>query len=383
MIARILETKIRETLRNFPITALLGSRQVGKTTLAKTLGDDFERPVVYLDLELPSDLNKLQSPELYLRKLSDSLVIIDEVQRLPELFPLLRSLVDQHRCAGRFLLLGSASPDLIRHSSESLAGRICYHELAPFALAETGTKSIDTLWLRGGYPQSFLAATHGQSMIWRQEFIATYLERDLPQLGIRIPAAQLRRFWTMLAHSNGQLWNASQLASSMGLSPTTIRHYLDILQDTFLVRQLQPWFVNTGKRLVKSPKIYLRDAGLLHALMQLNSIDRLMAHPGVGNSWEGFVVEQLLNIMPDNYQPFFYRTSAGAEIDLVFVDGNTVIAVEIKLSATPKLSKGFWNGFADLNCRQGFVVYPGDERYPIAENVDILPVAALEQVFAD
>ena len=382
MIPRSLEKKLLDTLSHFPVTALVGSRQVGKTTLAKVVADRCERDVVYLDLELPSDLNKLHSPELYLRNLFDSLVIIDEVQRLPELFPLLRSLVDQHRRAGRFLLLGSASPELIRHSSESLAGRICYHELSPFSLLETGADTVDTLWLRGGYPESYLAGSDEQSMVWRREFIATYLERDLPQLGIRIPAAQLRRFWIMLAHSNGQLWNASQLASSMGLSPTTIRRYLDILEDTFIVRQLQPWFVNTGKRLVKSPKIYLRDTGLLHSLLQLDCVDNLLAHPGVGNSWEGFVVEQLLNMMPNNYQAYFYRTSAGAEVDLVFVDGSNVIAVEVKLSATPKLSRGFWNGFADLKCRKGFVVYPGDERYPVAENVDALPVSELAQVFS-
>jgi hypothetical protein len=278
------------------------------------------------------------------------------------------------------MILGSASPDVMKHASESLAGRVMYHELAPFCMLETGAATTQGLWLRGGYPNSFLAGSDVESYAWRQAFVATYLERDIPQLGIRIPSAQLRRFWTMLAHLNGQLWNASQLGASMGLSPTTMRHYLDVLEDTFVVRQLTPWFANTGKRLTKSPKIYLRDTGLLHALLQLVTADQLYSHPGLGSSWEGFVIEQILATLPVGYQPFFYRTGAGAEIDLVLHGGGRTIAVEVKYSAAPKVTKGFWLAYNDLNCCKGFVVYPGQDRYPIAETVEVLPVSELFRI---
>lgn len=381
MIARNIYSAVLASLRTFPVTALLGPRQVGKTTLARQLVQEYGAPVIYLDLELPSDLNKLQSPELYLRENSGSLIIIDEIQRMPELFPLLRALVDQERRPGRFMILGSASPDIMRHASESLAGRVIYHELTPFSLAETGCAMSRTLWLRGGYPDSFLAGTDAQSMQWRQAFVATYLERDIPQLGIRIPAAQLGRFWTMLVHLNGQLWNASQISASMGLSPVTVRHYLDVLEDTFIVRQLRPWFANAGKRLIKAPKIYVRDTGLLHCLLQLGTVDLLQGHPGVGSSWEGFVIEQILATLPDNYRPFFYRTNAGAEIDLILSDGKNPIAVEIKYSATPRVTRGFWLAYEDLHCRKGYVVYPGCDRYPIGRGVEALPLAEINAVF--
>lgn len=382
MIPRIKEDQIFKSLRAFPVTAILGPRQVGKTTLARKLAKQSDASTIYLDLELPSDLNKLQSPELYLREHGDCLIIIDEIQRMPELFPLLRALVDQDRRPGRFLILGSASPDIIRQASESLAGRVIYHELSPLCLAETGPDALRTLWLRGGYPDSFLAGSDLESWQWRQAFIATYLERDIPQLGVRIPAAHLGRFWNMLAHVNGQLWNASQIAASMGFSPTTIRHYLDVLEDTFIVRQLKPWFANTGKRLTKAPKVYLRDTGLLHSLLQLGSYELLMGHPGVGSSWEGFVIEQILATLPAGYQAFFYRTTAGAEIDLILKGSGNPIAVEIKYSATPKLSKGFWLAFRDLNCCKGYVVYPGSDRYPIAESVEALPVTRLADIIS-
>lgn len=380
MIARNKHASLLKSLRTFPVTALLGPRQVGKTTLAKQLAQEYGAAVIYLDLELPSDLNKLQSPELYLREKSEALIIIDEIQRMPELFALLRALVDQDRRPGRFMILGSASPDVMRHASESLAGRVIYHELTPFSLAETGYTMSQTLWLRGGYPDSFLAGTDAQSMQWRQAFIATYLERDIPQLGIRIPAAQLGRFWTMLAHLNGQLWNASQISASMGLSPVTVRHYLDILEDTFIVRQLHPWYANVGKRLIKAPKIYVRDTGLLHSLLQLGTADLLQGHPGVGSSWEGFVVEQILASLPDDYRPYFYRTNAGAEIDLILSDGKNPIAVEIKYSATPRVTKGFWLAYDDLKCRKGYIVYPGRDRYPIGKDVEALPIAEMASI---
>jgi predicted AAA+ superfamily ATPase len=268
----------------------------------------------------------------------------------------------------------------MKHASESLAGRVVYHELAPLCLAETGAAAMQELWLRGGYPNSFLAGSDSESYEWRQAFIATYLERDIPLLGIRIPSAQLRRFWIMLAHLNGQLWNASQLGASMGLSPPTMRHYLDVLEDTFIVRQLMPWFANTGKRLTKSPKMYVRDTGLLHALLQLVTTNQLFSHPGLGSSWEGFVIEQILATLPTGYQPYFYRTGAGAEIDLVLHGGGRTIAVEVKCSAAPKVSKGFWLAYSDLGCAKGFVVYPGQDRYPISETVEVLPVSELSRI---
>ena len=377
MIGRLQKNNIIKSLLSFPVVALMGPRQVGKTTLAKELAQEYGRSVIYLDLELSSDLNRLQSPELYLREHADSLIIIDEIQRMPELFPLLRALVDQRRTPGRFMILGSASPDIMKHASESLAGRVVYHELSPLCLAETGAAAMQELWLRGGYPNSFLAGSDSESYEWRQTFIATYLERDIPLLGIRIPSAQLRRFWIMLAHLNGQLWNASQLGASMGLSPPTMRHYLDVLEDTFIVRQLMPWFANTGKRLTKSPKMYVRDTGLLHALLQLVTTNQLFSHPGLGSSWEGFVIEQILATLPTGYQPYFYRTGAGAEIDLVLHGGGRTIAVEVKCSAAPKVSKGFWLAYSDLGCAKGFVVYPGQDRYPISETVEVLPVSEL------
>lgn len=376
MIKRKIQETIERALKKYPVVGMLGSRQVGKTTLANMIKDEIRKRVIYLDLELPSDLNKLQEPELYLGQFSsDTLVIIDEIQRMPSLFPLIRALVDKKRIQGQFLILGSASPELIRHSSESLAGRIIYHELTPFVLHEIGYKHILKLWLRGGYPVSYLSENDDDSFSWRESFIKTYLERDIPQLGIHIPAVQLRRFWTMLAHSHGQLWNASQIANSMGISAPTVRNYLDILGDTFIVRQLQSYYLNIKKRLRKSPKVYIRDSGLLHTLLRVGSIENLQGHPSVGSSWEGFVIEQILGIIPKGWQAFFYRTGAGAEIDLLLINGkNEPIAIEIKYSASPTTSRGFWNAFNDLSCKKGFIVYPGEESYPLGKNVYTLPI---------
>jgi uncharacterized protein len=336
---------------------------------------------VYLDLELPSDWNKLSDPELYLRQFENTLVIIDEVQRMPALFPLLRALVDQNRVAGRFLILGSASPDLIRNASESLAGRIVYHELAPFSLGETDTGHFSRLWLRGGYPCSYLAVSDEESFVWRDAYIKTYLEMDIPQLGIHIPSVQLRRFWTMLAHSHGQIWNGSKIAGSLGVSAPTVRHYLDILTDTFVVTQVQPYHANVKKRLIKSPKIYIRDSGLVHALLHIETIDDLQAHPSLGSSWEGFVAEQITGLMAGKSEVYFYRTNAGAEIDLLFFDKtNSPVAVEVKYSLSPRVTKGFWNALDDLGCKAGFVVYPGEEAYPLGRNVSTLPIKELGKV---
>jgi predicted AAA+ superfamily ATPase len=382
MIKRLLQEKVEESLMRYPIVGILGSRQVGKTTLAKMIKNMIKRKVIYLDLELPSDLNKLQDPELYLSRFEDILVIIDEIQRMHSLFPLLRALVDRKRIAGRFLILGSASPELIRHSSESLAGRIIYHELSPFLLTEINSESIQKLWLRGGYPESYLPKGNDNSFTWREAFIKTYLEMDIPQLGIRIPSQQLRRFWTMLAHSHGQLWNASKIAGSFGISAPTVRSYLDILEETFIVRQLQPHHSNIKKRLIKSPKVYVRDPGLLHTLLHIRTYEDLHSHPSLGSSWEGFIVEQVIGILPERWQAYFYRTGAGAEIDLVLFDSkHRPLAIEIKYSMSPKVERGFWNAYEDLSCKKGYIVYPGAESYPVSKNVFTLPVKDLSKLF--
>jgi len=383
MINRLLHKSLLSALNNFPIVGLIGSRQVGKTTLAKVLQLQYQ--TVYLDLELPSDLNKLQNAEFFLRQYENSLVIIDEIQRMPELPPLLRALSDETRRPGRFLILGSASPAMIKRASESLAGRILYLELSPFTISEVSSDNYPDhkLWLRGGYPESFLAIDDKSSLAWRQAYIKTYLEQDIPQLGIKIPAQQLRRFWTMLAHQHGSLWNASQIAKSMGLSAPTITKYLDILTDSFIVRQLLPYRTNLKKRLVKSPKVYIRDNGLLHALLNLDSYELLSSHPVFGSSWEGFVIEQLIVQLPENTEFFFYRSNAGAEIDFVYKDSqNQMVAVEIKLSLSPKPERGFWNAFDDLNCSRGFVIYPGKDSYPLSDKVITLPFANLEKIQA-
>ena len=381
MIRRNLQGSVVDSLKTYPVVGLTGSRQVGKTTLAKTVRDVARSDAVYLDLELPSDWNKLQDAELYLRQFEDTLVIIDEIQKMPALFPLIRALVDRKRVPGRFLILGSASPALIRQSAESLAGRIIYHELAPLNLFETGWNAYQELLLRGGYPESYLAKNDGESFTWRESYIRTYLEMDIPQLGIRVPAAQLRRFWSMLAHSHGQLWNGNKIAASLGVSGPTVRHYLDILEDTFVVRQLPPYHANVKKRLIKAPKVYIRDTGLLHTLLGIRTFDTLQGHPSLGNAWEGFVIEQIVGLLPETREVFFYRTNAGAEIDLLFFDRqNRPVAVEIKYSLSPKVSRGFWNAMEDLSCGNGFVVYPGSEMYPITENVVALPIGNLQTI---
>jgi len=382
MVKRLIQGRIEMSLSRYPVVGILGPRQVGKTTLAKMIMERVKKKVSYLDLELPSDLNKLRDPELYLSRLADMLIIIDEIQRMPSLFPLLRALVDRKKAAGRFLILGSASPELIRHSAESLAGRIIYHELSPFMLKEIVGGKIQKLWLRGGYPQSYLSKNNSDSFTWREAFVKTYLEMDIPQLGIRIPAQQLRRFWTMIAHSHGQLWNASKIAGSLGISAPTVKHYLDILEETFIVRQIQPYHSNLKKRLVKSPRVYIRDSGMLHTLLNIRTLEELYAHPSLGSSWEGFIVEQIIRLLPDRWQVFFYRTGAGAEIDLVLFDSrHKSVAVEIKYSVSPKVERGFWNAYEDLSCRKGYVIYPGTESYPVGKNVFTLPVKDLKKVF--
>ncbi len=384
MIQRRIEKDILNSLQNFPVVGLIGARQVGKTTLAQHLLQGFGNTALYLDLESIADAAKLETPELYLELHTDKLVIIDEIQRMPALFPVLRSLVDRNRRSGRFLILGSASPALIRQSSESLAGRIVYHELSPFCLGELEgvAEPVRRLWVRGGFPDSILAASDDRSASWRGAFIRTHLERDIPALGLRVPATALQRFWMMLSHAHGQLWNAQKISGSLGVSGPTARHYLDILQDTFMVRQLLPYHTNIKKRLVKTPKVYVRDSGLLHSLLGLESIDDLLGHPSAGASWEGFVIEQIIAMLPPNWRYWFYRTGAGAEIDLLIEPSGRrpLIAVEIKLSQSPSPSKGFWSSLKDLPQVRGFIVAPVDEIYPLSKDVYALPIEGLKRL---
>lgn len=386
MIKRRIQNDVAYGLKHFPAVGLVGPRQAGKTTLAKLIADSFGGPVIYLDLENPQDLQKLDDAQLYLQQFQDHLIILDEAQRKPELFPLLRSMIDQERRPGRFMILGSASPSLKRQASESLAGRIAYHELSPFTLDEiaNGQDVVNKLWLRGGYPQSYLAASDELAVTWMQNFMQTHLEKDLPVLGVRVPAATLLRFWTMAAHCNGQLWNASRLAESLGVDSKAARRYLDILEDSFMIRQLQPFFGNVKKRLVKSPKVYIRDTGLLHTLLKIYSYDDLVGNPILGASWEGFCLEQILALKPCAYDAFFYRTqsAAAAEIDLVLTKGlNVEIAVEIKYSLTPKLTKSSINAIDAVTPKKTWIVYPGNESYPVRENVWTLPITELSRIF--
>lgn len=375
MIARDLHDKLVDTLQHFPAVALLGPRQVGKTTLALEIGHS--RNSLYLDLESEQDRAKMAQPEFYLSDHQDKLVIIDEVHRAPGLFPVLRGLIDRSRRAGRkngqYLLLGSASLDLLKQSGETLAGRIAYLELTPFTVLETPAIPSDELWVRGGFPDSLLADSSSESLRWRQNFIRTYLERDIPQFGPRIAAETLRRFWIMLAHNQSGLLNSSQFARNLGIDVKTVNSYIDLLVDLLLVRRLTPWHSNIGKRLVKAPKVYVRDSGLLHALLTIPDKEALLSHPVVGQSWEGFVIENILGSVSDDVQAYFYRTAGGGEVDLLlFWPNGNLWAVEIKRSVTPKLERGFHSACKDLNPSRKYVVYPGSERYRMALDVEAI-----------
>ena len=381
MIPRRLYQALQESLGLFPAVALVGPRQVGKTTLAQAVAAG--RDSVYLDLENSSQRARLADTVRYLESHEDKLVILDEVHRLPELFQTLRGVIDRGRergrGVGRFLLLGSASMDLLRQSGESLAGRIAYMELTPFSVLETDAGDLEELWLRGGFPDSFLAPDSRASIMWRDSFIRTYLERDIPALGPRIPAETLRRFWTMLAHSQGGLFNGARLAGSLAVDGKTVARYLDLMTDLLLVRRLPPLYANVKKRLVKSPKVYVRDSGVLHALLGIGDMEALLGHPVVGASWEGFVIESLLSVVPSLALSSFYRTSAGAEIDLVLEMSGLQErwAIEIKRGTVPKPSKGFYTAFDDIKATRGFVVYPGEERYPWSKTVEAIGLAEL------
>jgi predicted AAA+ superfamily ATPase len=360
---------LKGALRRSPSVSLLGPRQSGKTTLARTLlSPESEN---YFDLEHPTGLRRLEDPETSLSELR-GLVVIDEVQRRPELFPILRVLIDRPRSPARFLLLGSASPALLRQSSESLAGRIEVIEMAGFSLEEVGQDHSARLWSRGGFPRSFVATSEARSFTWREEFIRTLLELDLPQLGMRIPSPQLHRFWTMLAHYHGQIWNAAEPARSLGLSQPTVRSYLDLMTSAYMIRQLQPWHENLSKRQVKAPKIYVRDSGLLHTLLGLRSRRDLLTHPKLGASWEGFVIEQLLHAAePD--QAYFWATHQGAELDLLMLRGSRRIGVEIKRSDAPSLTPSMRIAIEDLRLNKLWVIYPGRQRYDLNKGVTAIP----------
>jgi hypothetical protein len=380
MIERHIKNRLIEAIENAPAVALLGPRQVGKTTLALEIGET--RPSLYLDLETASDRAKLADPETYLASHDDKLVILDEVHRAPELFQTLRGLIDRGRRkgkkAGRFLLLGSASVDLLQQSGESLAGRISYLELSPLDALEVPSSDLEMLWARGGFPSSFLATNDAISFRWRQDFIRTYLERDIPQFGPRLPAETLRRLWTMLAHNQSELLNAANLSRALSVEGKTVARYLDLLVDLLLVRRLSPWHHNAGKRLVKSPKIYVRDSGIVHALLRLPTQDDVLGHPVVGGSWEGFVIESLLAASPEGTDASFYRTSAGAEIDLILtLPGDVLWAVEIKRGSAPKVERGFHLACADLNPARRFVVYGGMERFPLNADTEAVSLSEL------
>ena len=381
MLERDLTPRLLETLAYSAATAIIGPRQVGKTTLALEAAKATGRSYIYLDLESERDQAKLAQAELYLTDHLDKLVILDEVHRAPGLFPILRGLIDRNRRDGRsngqYLLLGSAALDLLKQSGETLAGRIAYLELAPFNLYEVSPLPPDELWLRGGFPESLLAASSARSLRWRQDFIRTYLERDIPQFGPRIAAETLRRFWGMLAHHQGGILNTAQFARNLGVDGKTAASYLDLLVDLLLVRRLTPWHANLGKRLVKSPKVYVRDTGLLHALLSIPDKETLLAHPIVGPSWEGFVLENLLNRAPEGVQGHFYRSSGGAEIDLLLSwPDNTLWAIEIKRSLSPKVEKGFHSACLDLNPARKLVIYPGEETYRLSEDIQAMPLHA-------
>ncbi|MFH0727814.1 MAG: ATP-binding protein [Pseudomonadota bacterium] len=377
MISRWITTEIKQKIAQVPAVALLGARQVGKTTLAKTIAKGLDS--VYLDLEAPEDLLKLCDPAAFLGAHSDKLVILDEIQRAPDLFPVLRGLIDknreQGRKAGQFLFLGSASMELMRQTSESLAGRISYIYMGGLNVIETGNESkiIHKLWLRGGFPESYLAADDAMAMDWLEDLIRTYLERDLPQLGFRVPAIRMRRLWTMLAHLQGDPVNYSKLGANLEIDGKTVSNYIDILSDLLLVRRLEPWHANVKKRLIKSPRYYIRDSGILHRLLGIGHYDALLSNPVLGKSWEGFVVENIHSALPRRAETYFYRTAAGAEIDLVIrMPSSEIWAVEIKYGTAPKPGRHYSAIGNDVGATRKYIIYGGDDEFPVRSDVTVI-----------
>lgn len=370
MIVRAKElATLRALLERYPVVGIVGARQVGKTTLARALVATWSGSTTFFDLENPEDLSRLTDPMLALKPLS-GLVVVDEIQRLPGLFAVLRVLSDRPRLSARFLVLGSASPELLRQGAESLAGRIAYHELGGFTLEEVGPDNSDRLWLRGGFPRAFLSRSDAQSHEWRREFIRNFLERDLPQLGIGISSATLRRFWTMLAHYHGQIWNASEFARSFGVADTTVRGYLDRLSSALVIRQLLPWHENISKRQVRSPKIYVADSGLLHALLNLRTQTDILGHPKVGASWEGFALDQVMrHLGAGNDEGFFWATHAGAELDLLIVRGRRRLGFEIKRTASPTVTPSMRHALKDLGLDRLDVIHAGGHTFPLGDRI--------------
>jgi predicted AAA+ superfamily ATPase len=376
---RVLRERVQRGLRDSPVVALVGPRQCGKTTLAREIARG--RRGAYFDLEDPVSLGRLAQPMTTLEAL-DGLIVIDEVQRRPDLFPVLRVLVDAGQRGRRFLILGSASPELLRQGSETLAGRIAIVEMAGFDLGEAGAARLRRLWWRGGFPRSFLARSDAASVAWRQDFIRTFLERDMLQLGVRVPPPALRRLWTMIAHYHGQVWNASELARSLGEAHVTVKRHLDALTGALMVRQLQPWFQNLGKRQVKAPKVYVRDSGLLHALLDMASPAALHAHPKVGASWEGFVLEELIGLASER-NAWYWRTQAGAELDLLLMLRGRRIGVEVKYADAPSMTRSMHVSIESLKLDHLYVIYPGAVPYALRHGVEVLPLAmARERLIA-
>jgi len=378
MIPRIQELKILERLvSQYPVVGIVGARQVGKTTLAREFASGWKGSVTFFDLENPVDLARLQDPMLALRGLK-GLVVIDEIQRLPDLFQVLRVLVDRPRSPARFLVLGSASPSLLRQGSETLAGRIIYHELRGFSLDEVGIANHDRLWLRGGFPRSYLSKSHAASDEWRRGFVSTFLERDIPQLGITVRSATLRRFWMMLAHYHGQLWNASEFARSFGVADTTVRNYLDIMISALIIRQLQPWHENIAKRQVKAPKVYIADSGLLHTLLNLRTKSDLEGHPKIGASWEGFVLGEVIRQLgARSDECYFWATYSGAELDLLVVRGIKKLGFEIKRTSSPQMTPSIRAAMSDLRLNSVDVIYPGNETFLIGKKIRAVALTRL------
>jgi len=375
MINRVKIKKIEKLLQHFPAIAIVGPRQVGKTTLAKEIAQQIKKETIYLDLENPRDLAKLQDPVLYFESNEDKCIILDEIQRKPDLFPVLRSIIDMHRVASRFILLGSASPNLIRDSSESLAGRIAYIELSPFNLLEVAEKSnqqIDRLWLQGGFPDAFLLNDTEMVTDWHYNYIKTYVERDLPNLGLKVDSTTLMKLFQMLSHVHGDVVNYNNLSKSLGITANTVKKYINFFEEAFIIKQLQPFHTNIKKRLVKAPKVYIKDTGILHYLQNISDKEDLFGNPLLGNSWEGFVIEQITQLVPQKYQCYYYRTRDGSECDLVIVKSQKpIMSIEIKYTASPKLTRGTTIAFEDLSSNNNFIITPNSDDYLIKENVRV------------
>jgi predicted AAA+ superfamily ATPase len=388
MLKRWIIPKVEQTLKRVPAVALLGPRQIGKTTLAKLISES--RPSIYLDFESPKDLARLEDPVSFLSQHADELVVLDEIQRKPDLFMALRGIIDKNRRAGKrgeqFLLLGSASMHLLRQSSESLAGRIHYIEMSGLNMLEINDDTLaglHRLWLRGGFPDSYLSDSYPHSMEWLEMLIRTYLERDVPQMGFRIPAARLRRLWTMISHLQGETLNFSKLGSNLEVDGKTVSTYLDLLVDLMLVRRLEPWHENVKKRLVKSPRFYVRDSGILHRLLDINDYDGLLSHPVLGKSWEGFVVENIHSVLPNTVESYYYCTAAGAEIDLLLkFSYNDIWAIEIKNGAVPKVKGGFHQACDDIGATQRIVIHGGEDDFPLAHGVKAMSLLSFMRYLA-